>query len=162
MTTAPQSFTERDTDTRLARAETLCAVRGAALTPIRRDVLELLLAAPGPMGAYALLDQLQARRGRAAPPTVYRALAFLMKQGFVHRIERLNAYLPCATLSEPAGAGAAAYDAQFLICGRCGAATELHDPTLAGALMQSAERLGFDAREASVEVVGVCAACRSD
>jgi Fe2+ or Zn2+ uptake regulation protein len=32
---------------------------------------------------------------------------------------------------------------------------------LAGALLQSAERFGFDAREASVEVVGVCAACRS-
>jgi Fe2+ or Zn2+ uptake regulation protein len=70
-------------------------------------------------------------------------------------------YLACATLNDATAAGVAPHDAQFLICGRCGAAPELHDPTLARALLQSAERFGFKAREASVEVVGVCAACRS-
>lgn len=85
-----------------------------------------------------------------------------MAHGLVHRIERLNAYVPCAGLHGGHESAAAPHDGQFLICGRCGSATELHDPKVAGALLRSAERLGFDARHASVEVVGVCAACRSD
>ena len=44
---------------RLAEAESLCAASGARLTPLRKEVLELILNASGPMGAYDLLAQMK-------------------------------------------------------------------------------------------------------
>jgi hypothetical protein len=72
------------------RAELVCGARGARLTDIRRHVLELIWKRHEPVGAYDLLDELRATHRRAAPPTVYRALDFLMENGLVHRIESLE------------------------------------------------------------------------
>ncbi len=80
----------------LDRAEALCDARGVRLTGLRRQVLGLILETPdAPTGAYDLLDRLRAHRGGAAPPTVYRALEFLQEHGFVHRLERLSAFVGC-------------------------------------------------------------------
>jgi len=92
MDAAVAAFSPR-TDAALARAASACAQRGAKLTDLRRDVLGLILEAPGPTGAYDLLERLRARRGGAAPPTVYRALDFLLEQRLIHRIERLAAFV---------------------------------------------------------------------
>src|ERR1700730_2149398 len=66
----------------LDRADSVCAARGARLTPIRRRVLEIVWGQHQPIGAYAVLEALQERAGAgaAAPPTVYRALDFLIAQ----------------------------------------------------------------------------------
>ncbi|MCX7932397.1 MAG: transcriptional repressor [Rhodovarius sp.] len=136
----------------LARAEALCAARGVQLTPLRRQVLALVLEAEQPIGAYALLERLRERRGPAAPPTVYRALDFLLEQGLVHRIERLNAFTACA------GPGQA-HQHQFLICRGCGTAAEISDAEVAAALAQAASRAGFRAQRMTVEIEGLCAAC---
>src|SRR5690625_6926484 len=42
----------------LAEAQELCNERGARLTPLRRQVLELIWQSHIPLGAYALMDQL--------------------------------------------------------------------------------------------------------
>ena len=90
----------------LAEAESACAARGLRLTPIRRQVLNALYATHRPMSAYDLIDRLAAEGGakRLAPITVYRALDFLMENGFVHELESRNAYHrlplpPCARRS---------------------------------------------------------------
>jgi len=144
-------------DAMLDRAAAQCATRGAQLTPLRRQVLRLVLAAEQPMGAYALLDQLREERGVAAPPTVYRALDFLLEQGLIHKLERLNAFLPCVE----AGHAHAGHDHQhqFLICKSCGATTELTDHAVAHALEAAAARIGFRPERMTVEVEGVCARC---
>ncbi len=141
----------------LDRAAALCEARGARLTDLRREVLELILAAPGPTGAYELLDRLRAKRGAAAPPTVYRALEFLQEQGLVHKIERLAAFVGC--LDDHAQAHGHAHSAQFLICRTCGHVLEIEDPALTQALAEAAKRLGFAVSRATVEAEGVCAAC---
>ncbi|HEY2540497.1 MAG TPA: transcriptional repressor, partial [Stellaceae bacterium] len=64
----------RDIERAVLRAQQLCAAHGGRLTPMRRRVLELILAADQPIGAYALLAALQSERGKIGPPTVYRAL----------------------------------------------------------------------------------------
>ena len=74
----------------LADAEARCGSDGQRLTAPRRRVLELLLTAPGPVKAYDLIGTFGAGGVAAKPPTVYRALEFLEKQGFAHRIESLN------------------------------------------------------------------------
>ena len=147
----------------LATAARLCAARGARLTPLRRRVLELVWRghAPGshaPVGAYDLLARLTARKKRpAAPPTVYRALEFLLAQGLIHRIESLNAYVGCMN---PEGHPEGAHGGQFLICGDCGAAAEVHDPLVDAAVARRAKELGFAVRRKTIEVAGVCPPCQ--
>jgi Fur family zinc uptake transcriptional regulator len=140
----------------LREAEHACAKRGAQLTPLRRQVLELVLEAEAPVGAYALLDRLKARRPGAAPPTVYRALDFLLEHGLIHKVERLNAYVGC---SDSAHGHDHDHPHQFLICRRCGATAEIADAAIAAALDAAARRAGFTAAAATVEVEGVCARC---
>jgi Fur family zinc uptake transcriptional regulator len=84
---------------------------------------------------------------------VYRALAFLLAQGLIHRIESLNAYVGCM---HPEGA----HGGQFLICSDCGAAAEVHDPRVDAAVARRAKELGFAVRRKTIEVEGVCPACQ--
>ncbi|WP_338662226.1 Fur family transcriptional regulator [Pararoseomonas sp. SCSIO 73927] len=140
----------------LREAEAACLRRGAQLTPLRRRVLEMVLEAPQPVGAYALLDRLRAERPGAAPPTVYRALDFLMAQGLIHRIERLNAFIPC---TESAHAHGEEHPHQFLICRNCGRTEELSDDSVAAAVAAAARAAGFQPARATVEVEGTCEAC---
>ncbi len=92
-------------------------------------------------------------RRRSAPPTVYRALEFLLAQGLIHRIESLNAYVGCV---HPDGA----HGGQFLICTGCGAAAEVHDPRVDAAVARRAEELGFIVRRKTIEVEGLCPPCQ--
>ncbi len=145
-------------EAQLQEAEAACLRRGAKLTPLRRQVLELILEAEAPVGAYALLDRLKAERPGAAPPTVYRALDFLLEHGLVHKVERLNAFIGCAE----AGHGHThdhAHPHQFLICRRCGATVEITDHAVAEAIAAAARRAGFTAVEATVEIEGLCTRC---
>jgi Fur family zinc uptake transcriptional regulator len=143
----------RSVAARLDDAARICAQNGALLTALRRSVLELILAAEGPLTAYQLLDQLKAVRKSAVPPTVYRALEFLLENRLVHRIERLNAFVPCAEADHDHK------DVQFLICGACGTVAEIEDSGVARALAKAAEKEGFIPAHAMVELDGVCAAC---
>lgn len=147
----------------LDRAAAACARRGARLTELRREVLGLVLAAEHPVGAYALLDRLRATRAGAAPPTIYRALDFLLEQGLIHKVERLNAFIGCTDAEEAhahvPSTRAHSHPHQFLICGRCGATEEISDPAVTRALEAAAERAGFALAQATVEAEGVCARC---
>jgi len=138
----------------LATAEALCRARGERFTPVRRRVLELVWASHKPVGAYALLDALRADGRSAAPPTVYRALEFLLQQGLVHRVESLNAYLGCAHPEH-------GHAAQFLICRKCGTAAELDETDIAAAIDRHAKRTGFAVERRTVEASGLCAGCRA-
>ncbi len=136
-----------------ARASALCKERGARLTTLRRSVLEFVWAGHKPMGAYDILERLRGERGAVAPPTVYRALDFLLAHGLVHRIESLNAYVGCP---HPDGA----HGGQFLICSGCGAAAEMNDAAIDGAIQASAEDVGFTVGRRTIEVEGLCADCQ--
>jgi Fur family zinc uptake transcriptional regulator len=137
----------------LAAAEVSCQNQGARLTAVRRRILELVWASHDPVGAYGLLDRLAAEGIKAVPPTVYRALDFLLEHGLVHRLERLNAYVGCTHTEGP-------HAAQFLICTGCRRVAELDDPAIGQALADGAARRGFVVTRQTVEVEGLCAACR--
>jgi Fur family zinc uptake transcriptional regulator len=140
-------------ETALDRAAALCERRGARLTPIRREVLRLVWRGHAPVRAYDLLGALQTRKRGAAPPTVYRALEFLMAHGLVHRIETRNAFVGCERPDE-------AHAGQFLLCDGCGAAAELTDTGIDEAARRQAARLGFAIARQTVELRGLCAGCR--
>ena len=119
-------------DAELSAAERRCAAGGGRLTAPRRRALEMLLAAGAPVKAYELVSHFREGDQAAKPPTIYRALEFLERQGFAHRIESLNAYVACRR-------GARIHPTAFLICDCCGATAEVESAAdqLAGALDQS-------------------------
>ena len=98
----------------LAHAEKLCAQRGVRLTPQRLEVLRLMSLQQGAISAYDLLDLLREKEPQAKPPTVYRALEFLLEQGFVHKVESTNSYVLCHLFDQPTHSSA------MFICDRCG------------------------------------------
>lgn len=139
----------------IKEVERHCRSRGLRLTPTRRRVLELVLAANGPIKAYELLDQLKTERPGAAPPTVYRALGFLLDNHFIHRLETLNAFVSCVHPEHQ-------HQGQFLICEHCQSVTEIHDHQLMRALAEAAAEHGFVATRQVLEIYGRCKACPVD
>lgn len=138
----------------VAAAEREVAARGGRLTPIRRRVLELICSNHAPVGAYELLARLgNERDGPAAPPTVYRALDFLLEHGLVHRISSLNAFVACFGEHKP-------HDACLFICERCKTVAETDAQGVRAAVEKSAAQSGFETRRQTIEVIGVCAACK--
>ena len=139
----------------LAEADTLCERSGVRLTALRKRVLELVWQSHKPLGAYDILAELSAQDGRrAAPPTVYRALDFLLENGLVHRIASLNAFIGCSHPARP-------HQGQFLICRNCHTAIELQQPSISEASDSAAGQVRFQVEAQTVEVVGLCAPCRS-
>ncbi|OII58149.1 Fur family transcriptional regulator, partial [Pseudomonas putida] len=116
---------------------------------------ELVWQSHKPLGAYDILAVLSEQDGRrAAPPTVYRALDFLLENGLVHRIASLNAFIGC---SHPEHL----HQGQFLICRACHVAIELEQDSISEAIISSAKGVGFTVETQTVEVVGLCSNCRS-
>jgi len=138
--------------TALDRAAALCREKGVRLTPLRRRVLELIWSGHRPLGAYDILDVLKTERQGAAPPTVYRALDFLLAHGLVHRIESLNSFVGCPDPDTP-------HRGQFLICRACGLAAEINDKGVETAVRKSAARAGFAVGRPIIEVEGLCPHC---
>lgn len=139
----------------LSDAETLCRQRGLRLTATRRRVLELIWQSHRPSGAYELLEQLAAEGRKPSPPTVYRALDFLLAHGLIHRISSRNAYVGCSRPRET-------HTAQIFVCDRCGVAVEQADGSLSRLIRRNAAGLRFRIRAQTVEVAGLCPHCAED
>lgn len=137
----------------VSEVERLCEQRGLRLTPLRANALRLIADAGRPVKAYDLLDQMKATHEAAAPPTVYRALDFLLEHGFIHKLSSINAYVGC---HHP---GAAQHAVPFLICDRCQSATELEDECIVELLDARARATGFVPQAQTLEVHGLCAGC---
>jgi Fur family zinc uptake transcriptional regulator len=166
---APGHDHERCTADALAHAEALCAERSQRLTPIRRQVLEVLLESHKPLGAYEIMDRAATHRGRLAPSggklapsgarpapiTIYRALDFLRDNGLVHRIESRNAFVACVNNH------ASGDLVVFLICDHCGAVGEAASAAVTDQLKAAARAAGFTPKAPVIEIGGVCAHCRT-
>ena len=128
------------------------AERGVRLTDQRKTVLQLLCVSDKPLSAYELLERLRGVVKNPAPPTIYRALDFLLEQGLVHKLESLHAYVGCAHLDHP-------HASQFLICDDCGEVAELEDSSVTKSLEAAGKAIGFRTNRPVVEVLGTCAQC---
>ena len=139
----------------IQQAETLCKERGVRLTRLRQRVLEIIWESHAPLGAYDVLERMNAGGERNAPPTVYRALNFLLQHGLIHRIESLSAFVGCATPGDT-------HKAQFFICRDCGTVAETHSEKIGEAIEASAAQAGFQVETPIVEISGQCTACSDD
>lgn len=136
----------------LAALERVCAERGVRLTPVRRRVMEMLLEEHRPASAYDLLERLRDEGLGSQPPSIYRALDFLIEQGFAHKLLRLNAFLGCAHPGEP-------HAPVFLICSECSQVGEIRSPELRAALQASAAGEAFTLTDSAIEIEGRCRRC---
>jgi len=138
---------------RLDVAESLCAQRGKRLTPIRRKVLELLLRHDRSLKAYELLDEIRGVHPGAAPPTVYRALDFLLEEGLIHRLDAVNAWSACHDAAgEP-------HDI-LVVCTCCGAVAEVSDPAMSRQLAERVAKTGFAPATHETEIRALCPVCQ--
>ena len=137
------------------QVESACTRQNLHLTPLRRRILTILGENSGPLGAYAIIEQLSRLEGKPiAPPTVYRTLEFFLEHGFVYKIESRNAYAPCEHVGH-------AHHGVLLLCENCGRSDEIEDLELDGVLEKTAARAGFTPHRQMVELIGRCRACAS-
>lgn len=149
--------------------ERVCRERKLRLTPVRRQVLELLAEEGKALGAYELLRKIGGERAAAYPPAAYRALEFLQRNGFVHRVRDAKRFVACSRPGEP-------HDPVLLVCGSCGEVEELQTADM-GAIASgiSAECGGGQASGVgpsesgcfletahAIEIVGKCSPCSAD
>lgn len=139
----------------LEEAETLCRTRGGRFTPQRRAVLNKLLVARRPVTAYELLDLVRPEDAAITPASIYRSLDFLVEMGLVHRLDSTRSFIACDRPDRP-------HAGQFLICRTCGTVVEAQDKRIVRATEDLGERHGFVLDHRTVELTGVCGACRSD
>jgi len=147
----------RCTHDAMAVAQARCLERDQRLTPLRREVLETLLASHQPLGAYEIMERLArkdaALGARPAPITVYRALEFLRVNGLVHRIESRNAFVACVHSHADGDL------VVFLICEGCGAVGEAASAEVAATLRLAARKAGFTPKSPVIEISGICTHC---
>jgi Fur family zinc uptake transcriptional regulator len=137
------------------QVEKACLSKGLQLTPLRRRVLSILSENGEPLGAYAIIEKLSKLEGKQiAPPTVYRTLEFFEENGFLHKIESRNVFVPC---EHPGHVHAGV----LLLCDSCGRSQEREDEDVAGALSKAAERAGFALVPQMLELHGLCQSCAS-
>lgn len=137
----------------LIQAEKMCLQRGVRLTSQRAEVLRLMAEQPGSISAYDLLDQLRVSEPQAKPPTVYRALDFLLEQGFIHRVESNNSYVMCHHFEAPA------HTSVMLVCDRCAAVTEKQAQGVEKIIASLAGEAQFALRNSVIEAHGLCENC---
>ena len=138
---------------RVALAEYICKSRGARFTKQRREVLELLWQSGRPTGAYELIEGLKQKTSRPVlPPTIYRALEFLIAQGLAVKVQSLNAYAPSLHPERQ-------NDCFLFICGNCGIADEWEDPRIGRLIAASASSHEFNVTKRIIEVEGICGLC---
>lgn len=139
----------------MAQAQARCTALGLRLTPVRQRTLEILLAEHRALGAYDVLALLAAEGLGSQPPVAYRALDFLVKAGFAHKIEALNAYTACVHPGED-------HTPAFLICRNCQTVAEADTTLTKGRLGDAARTAGFVIERTVVEATGLCPDCANE
>jgi Fur family zinc uptake transcriptional regulator len=141
--------------TLLKHVSGICEDRGVRFTPQRKRVFELICTNKSASSAYDLLEQLKESEPQAKPPTIYRALDFLLEQGFIHKVESNNSFISCCSCGENK------HYSQLLICDLCGSVVELQDDNLTTLLAGNAEKYGFKITNHVIETHGTCETCSS-
>ena len=136
----------------LIEAKTICDQRGVKLTKLRETVLKLIWKNHTYVKAYDLLEELKKIDDSAKPPTVYRSLDFLMENGFIHKIQSLNAFVGCSHPGEH-------NECYFLICKECRNIEECHSENINKFVQSTSSNNNFSANQITLEISGICQEC---
>ncbi len=136
----------------IQEAEHYCQENGLNFTPVRRKVLEILIQKNTAIGAYEILDLLREAGFKNQPPVAYRALEFLVQNGFAHKIEQLNSFIGCMHPGKD-------HSPAFMICRNCDSVSEEEALTRNFSVSQIAAKAGFTIEKAVIEARGLCHSC---
>ena len=136
----------------IQEAEHYCQENGLNFTPVRRKVLEILIQKNTAIGAYEILDLLREAGFKNQPPVAYRALEFLVQNGFAHKIEQLNSFIGCTHPGKD-------HSPAFMICRNCDSVSEEEALTRNFSVSQIASKAGFTVEKAVIEARGLCHSC---
>ena len=138
----------------IKEAEKYCKENYLNFTPVRRKVLEILLQKNKALGAYEILDLLREAGFKYQPPVAYRALDFLVKNGFAHKIEQLNSFVGCVHPGKD-------HSPAFMICTNCNFVSEEEATNSDFSISKIGSRSGFKVATAIIEARGLCQSCAS-
>ena len=138
----------------IKEAEKYCKENDLKFTPVRRKVLEILLQKNKALGAYEILDLLREAGFKYQPPVAYRALDFLVKNGFAHKIEQLNSFVGCVHPGKD-------HSPAFMICTNCNFVSEEEAINSDFSISKIGSRSGFKVEKAIIEARGLCNSCAS-
>ncbi|HIE08859.1 MAG TPA: transcriptional repressor [Armatimonadetes bacterium] len=136
----------------LRRLRVALRERGMRLTQAREKVLEEIFESGGHLDAEELVAKLK-RRG-VSRATVYRTLRLLEELGLVRRViygERHSHFERVIAREHH----------DHLICVRCGRIVEFENPRIERLQEEVAKEHGFEIVGHTLEIRGVCPACRS-
>ena len=141
-----------------------CRKSGLQITPLREQVLDIVLEFDGVIKAYTVLAQMQRSSASVvAPPTAYRALDFWAEHGVLHKIPAVNGYVLCTHARHDCDshchAGAHEHNRFILVCTECGAVDEQSLTAEWAALRSAVAAGGFNLNEEHVVLTGICAKC---
>ena len=136
----------------ISEFEKYCEKNNQKISKVSKKVFEILLESHKALGAYDILDKLKYYGYSSQPPIAYRALNFLTEIGFVHKIEKLNAYIAC---SHPGKS----HKPAFLICRKCKLVSETTQPQTNRKIVSEAKDCKFSIENSIIEVIGVCPNC---
>ena len=135
----------------LDKARLYCEKNKYRFTKPRQQVLEIIIKQNSSIKAYDVLKLLSVEKD-VKPPTIYRAIDFWSKHGFIHRVESLNSYIVCDIDHTHEGT-------QILVCDECGMIKEANLSNL-NITKKIKEKNSFSVTKWSVEVHGICINCK--
>lgn len=130
-----------------------CVTNNIKLTPLRKTILLIVVKTKQPLTAYQILDKLKQENPKAQVMSVYRVLEYLLKHHLIHRIENLNAFMPCFHLTEK-------HFSQWLICEVCGDTQECALPVFEQSIDKIENSTGFSVTNPTIELLGLCSQCQ--
>ena len=137
----------------IARVLEICELNNLVFTEIRQKIFEIIIKFKKPMKAYEILDVFTEVTGkRAHPPTIYRAIDFLIENGFIHKLNSINSYVGCFHPKVHK-------ECYFLICKICNIYKECCDKNLTENIFKSANKRDFIVSNTTLEIEGHCNDC---
>ncbi|MFN3233879.1 MAG: Fur family transcriptional regulator [Gammaproteobacteria bacterium] len=134
------------------RAKNFCEMKKYRFTIPRERVLTALAKRNKPMGAYQIIETLSTDKEKINPPTVYRAIEFWIKHGFIHRIESMNAYIACCGFHKHE-------NFCMFICNNCNMVTELTMDKFPSGITEQILNKGMTIMSSFTEIYGKCCQC---
>lgn len=141
-------------DHAIARARRICAQTGVKLTPLREDVLRVLLSSHQALGAYDIIERLNHQGRRLAPISVYRIIDVLADARLVHRLESKNAFFACLAQHKNEKS------VVVLVCEHCHSVAEAEAPEAWRIINNMTQASDFQVSETVLEIQGTCSNCR--
>jgi Fur family zinc uptake transcriptional regulator len=139
-------------DEAIESADKIIYEKGLRFTDLRKQVFKLIWESHKPVKAYDLLEKIKKNDTSAKPPTIYRTLDFLLKNGLIHRLNSQNSFIGCSHPHKHE-------DCYFLICEKCHEISECCNNDLNLAIAKTVGLTNFTPANITLEIEGICKEC---